>query len=197
MTTLDEIPGALERPGGCLIQVVVGEDGDFTITIPPRGLPPILVAGGALLLLNLTLVLFTGMMLLLAHRSVLFMTQISPHDLPISMHPLRVWLLPALLGVGILGVWLLLLIVRPSLTRERIVFGHGQLSHQQETLGRTSHHTVPRENVQGFYLRRDPQGLVAGVLTLRAGHESWMVAEYVRESDREWLASVGNALLPR
>ena len=36
---------------------------------------------------NLLVVLYTGVLLLMAHRSVLFMTQISPHDLPVSMHP--------------------------------------------------------------------------------------------------------------
>ena len=46
-------------------------------------------------------------------------------------------------------------------------------------------------------MRRDPQGLIAGVLTLWAGAEKIEVAEYVSEADREWLASVGNTLLQR
>ena len=95
------------------------DGGDYQITIPPRGLPPLLIAGVVVLAGNLLLVLYTGIMLLLARRSVLFMAQISPHDLPVSMHPLRLFLVLALLGIEVLGGWLLLLIVRPSLTRER------------------------------------------------------------------------------
>ncbi|MBV9848856.1 MAG: DUF2244 domain-containing protein [Armatimonadetes bacterium] len=197
MAQLEEIPGALERPGGCRIEVIESDEGEYTVVIPPRGLPPLLIAGAVLLTLNLLVVLVTGLMLLLAHRSVLFMAQISPHDLPVSMHPLRAWLFLVLLGIEAVGGWLLLLIVRPSVTRERIVIGRGEVRHTQETLGRTRLAVIPRQNVQAFHLRRDPHGLVSGVLTLRARGESVVVAEFVPEADREWLASVGNALLRR
>ena len=194
---LDEIAGAMERPGGCRIQVSAGERGDYLIAIPPRGLPPLLVAGVVVLTLNLLVVLYTGVMLLLAHRSVLFMSQISPNDLPVSMHPLRAWLVLALLGVEALGGWLLLLLVRPAMTREHVFIGRGEIRHTRETLGRTRLQVIPRQNVQGFHLRRDPLGLVAGVLTLRAGRDSVEVAEFVPDAEREWLASVGNVLLRR
>lgn len=195
-TQMDEIPGALERPGGCRIGVSV-EEGDYAIAIPPRGLPPLLIAGVVILTANLLLVLYTGVMLLLSHRSVLFMAQISPHDLPVSLHPLRHFLIFALLGIEILGGWLLLLILKPSMTRERIVISPDEVRHTQATLGQSRLHIIPRQNVQGFHLRRDPHGLMAGVLMLRAGRDSVQVAEYVSEADREWLASVGNALLRR
>ena len=64
-------------------------------------------------------------------------------------------------------------------------------------LGRTQVQVVPRQNVQGFHLRRDPHGLVAGILTLRQAPERIPVAEDVPEAEREWLVSVGNALLRR
>ena len=195
MTELYEIPGALERPGGCRISISQGQEGVYAIAIPARGLPPLLIGGVIVLALDLLVALYTGIMLLLAHRSVLFMAQISPHDLPVSMHPIRLWLLLALACMEALGGWLLLLIVRPSLTRESIWIGRDAVQHQTWAFGRTRLDIIPRENVQGFQLRRDPHGLSASVLRLRARGESIQVAEYVRESDREWLASVGNALL--
>lgn len=197
MPTLDEIPGALERPGGCRIEIIAEDDGGYVITIPPRGLPTPLIAGAWLLALNLMVLLYTGIMLLVAHHSVLLMTEISPHDLPLPMRPMRLLLLLGLLGAEVLGAWLLLAIVRPSLTGERLVIRRDDVCHEEIAWRRVRRVVIPRRNVQAFHLRRDPHGLLPGVLTLRAGRETIPLAEYVPEAEREWLVSVGNVLLRR
>lgn len=194
MPTLHEIPGASERPSDCRIRLAV-EDGTATIDIPPPAAAPPVVAAAVGLTVCLLLTFYIGALLFFTGRSVLFMAQISPDGLPVPLRPFVLWLTLGWLFLEGLGLLSVVAILRPLLTRERLTFGSQDIIHERRFLGCVHRQGVPRENVQGFLLRRDPAGFAAGTLTLRAGREKIVVAEQVREVEREWLASVGNALL--
>lgn len=198
MPILEEVPGALERPSGCRIEIRVSDDGpEATITIPAQIGRPLLLVGAGILVVNLLLVLYVGAMLLFAHRSVLLMNEIAPGGLSPPLRHYQGWLIPAwglILGIG---VTLVLAILRPLVQREDIHIGPDGVSHVRRAFGRADRLTVARTDVRGFHLARDPQGMGASVLTLQGRGVERAVAEQSGEADREWLVSVGNALLRR
>ena len=92
---LEEVPGARERPGGCLI-LVAADGGAVSITLPPRGVSPVIFFFACILLGNLLVALYAGLMLLLAGKCVLVMVQIAPSGLPVSLRHEAGFLLAAL-----------------------------------------------------------------------------------------------------
>ncbi len=193
---LNEVPGAGERPGGCPIQVVT--DGDtVTITLPPRGVSPIVLFFAAVLLGNLLVALYTGLMLLLANKSVLGMAQIAPGGLPVSLKPQAGFLLFALGLAEALGVFTLAAILRPIFFHETLILDAEWVTLNRTDWGRTKTRAMARADVRGFTLHRVPPGLDAATLVIQGRGEEVEVGEGLREADREWLASVGNALLKR
>lgn len=195
MTMLDEVPGARERPGGCPVTVARGPDGTATLALPPRGVSPIVLFFALVLLGNLLVTLYTGLVLLITHRSVLFMAQVSPSGLPVSLLRWAWLLLLGLAGASALGFGTLWAILRPLSARETVEIGPAWLTVRRSEWGRTREQTLARADVRGFRHRRDPQGLKAGILTVEGRGESIEIGEYLREADREWLESAGNALL--
>ena len=120
------MPGARERPGNCPVQIAREDDGTVTITIPPRGVSPIVLFFAAVLLGNLLLTLYTGLVLLLTHRSVLFMAQISPSGLPSRCATGRRRCWSALLLAEALGFFTLAAILRPVAVRDTVeIAGNG------------------------------------------------------------------------
>lgn len=194
-TILDEVPGARERPGRCPIRIQREEDGTVTLAIPPRGVSPIVLFFACVLLANLLITLYTGLILVLTHRSVLFMAQISPSGLPYSMRHWEGALLLGLLAAGALGFFTLAAILRPVTARDTVEISPEWVSVRHSEWGRVREHRLARRDVRGFLLRRVPPGLDAGTLTLQGRGEEVMIGEFLREADREWLASAGNALL--
>lgn len=195
MTPLDEVPGARERPGGCPVRITRDSDGTILITIPPRGVSSIIYFFAGVLLLNLLLTLYTGLVLTLTHRSVLFMAQISPSGLPYSLRGWEGALLLGLLMAEALGFWTLAAILRPILVRDTVELSHEWVRVRHWEWGRARERQIVRREVRGFLLRRVPPGLDAGTLTLQGRGEEIEIGEFLREADREWLASAGNALL--
>lgn len=191
---LNEVPGAGERPGGCPIEIVTNGDA-VTITLPPRGVSPIVLFFAAVLLGNLLVALYTGLMLLLANKSVLGMAQIAPNGLPVSLKPLAGFLLFALGLAQALGVWTLAAILRPIFFHETLVLDGEWVKIIRSDWGRRKTQALARADVRGFTLRRVPPGLDAGTLYIQGRGEEREIGEGLREADREWLASVGNALL--
>lgn len=195
---LEEIPGAFERPGGCTIQVYEADDRSaVTITIPPRPLPWPLKLAVAVLALNLLVTLYTGIVLFFGHRSVLLMAQIAPHDLPLPLHRWTGWLVVGWLALEGLGLMALAAMVRPALMQEVIHIDSDGVSSLHQLLGHRCGGRLPRPDVRGFHLARDPQRLVASTLSVRGPGRALVVAEFATEADREWLLSVGNVLLRR
>jgi len=194
-TILDEVPGARERPGNCPIQITREDDGTISFTLPTRSVSPIIWFFSAVLLANLLITLYTGTFLLLAHRSVLFMAQISPGGLPISLNHYDLWLWLALMLAEGLGFFTLAAILRPVTAHERVQIDKEWVTVQQWAWGRLTERRLARADVRGFLLRRVPPGLDAGTLTLQGRGEEIVLGEFLREADREWLASAGNALL--
>jgi uncharacterized membrane protein len=192
--TLNEVPGAKERPGGCPI-TVVSDGGRVTITLPPRGVSPVVLFFAVVLLGNLLTALYTGLMLLLANRSVLAMAQISPGGLPVSLRHEVGFLLVALLLAEILGFYTLAAILRPVFFHETLQLDTEWVQVCRSDLGRTRQQALARADVRGFQVRHIPPGLDAGILVIQGRGEEIEVGEFLRETDREWLASVGNALL--
>lgn len=194
-TVLEEVPGARERPGGCRIRVVRGDDGGVTLFLPPPGVSPVVLFFSLILLGNLLVTLYTGLVLTLAHRSVLFMAQISPGGLPFSLRHWDGLLLCGLLGAEALGFWTLAAILRPIGVRESVQITAQSVIIRQWGWGRARERRIPRADLRGFLLRRDPQGLNASRLTAQGAGDPITVGEFLREADREWLASAANALL--
>ncbi len=191
---LNEVPGARERPGGCPITVVM--EGDAVIfTLPPRGVSPVVFFFAAVLLGNLLVALYTGLMLLLANKSVLGMAQIALGGLPVSLKHQAGFLLFALGLAEALGVFTLAAILRPIFFHETVVLDADWVRIERSDWGRTKTRALARTDVRGFVLRRVPPGLDAGMLLIQGRGEEVEVGEGLRETDREWLASAGNALL--
>lgn len=195
MTTYwEEVPGARERPGGC--PILVAADGDtVTLILPPRGVSPVVFFFACILLGNLLLALYTGLMLLLAHQSVLVMAQIAPGGLPVSLRQQTGFLLAALGLAEALGFFTLAAILRPIFFHETLCIDNNSVQVCRTDWGRRSRHTLARSETTGFALRRVPPGLDAGRLMLLSRGTEVEIGEFLRERDREWLASAGNALL--
>ena len=194
-TILDEVPGARERPGRCPIRIGREEDGTITIIIPPRGVSPIVLFFACVLLLNLLITLYTGLVLVLTHRSVLFMAQISPSGLPYSLRHWEGALLLGLLLTGGLGFFTLAAILRPIMARDTVEISGDWVHVRHSEWGRGRERRLARRDVRGFLLRRVPPGLDSGTLTIQGRGEEIQIGEFLREADREWLVSAGNALL--
>ncbi len=196
MTTyLDEVPGARERPSGCSINIVKEADGSIILILPSRGVSPIVLFFAGILLVNLLVTLYTGLILLLTHRSVFFMAQISPSGLPVSLHGWEGQLLALLLCTEALGFFTLAAILRPLVVREIVEIDRQWLRVRHSEWGRTRERQIARADVRGFLLKRIPPGLDAGRLTIQGRGEEIEIGEFLREADREWLVSVGNILL--
>lgn len=193
---LNEVTGTGERPGGCPIRVV-SDGGTVTITLPPRGVSPIVLFFAAVLLGNLLVALYTGLMLLLANKSVLGMAQIAPSGLPIPLKHQVGFLLFALGLAEALGVWTLAAILRPIFFHETLILDTDWVKIIRSDWGRTKTRALARRDVRGFALHRVPPGLDVGTLLVQSRGEEVEIGEFLREADREWLASVGNALLNR
>ena len=193
-TTLEEVPGARERPGGCPITVAL-DGGRVTITLPPRGVSPIVLFFACVLLGNLLTALYTGLMLLLANKSVLAMAEIAPAGLPVSLRHDALLLLALLLLGEALGFFTLAAILRPIFFHETVQIEREWVRVQRSNWGRRDERVLARSDIRGFDLRRIPPGLDAGRLTIQGRGVEIEVGECLRETDREWLASVGNALL--
>ena len=193
---LNEVPGAGERPSGCPIKVAAS-GAAVTITLPPRGVSPIVLFFATVLLGNLLVALYTGLMLLVANKSVLGMAQIAPSGLPVSLKHQVGFLLCALGLAEALGVFTLAAILRPIFFHETLLFDADWVKIVRSDWGRTKTQALARADVRGFTLRRVPPGLDAGTLVVEGRGEELEVGEFLREADREWLASVGNALLKR
>lgn len=196
MITLQEVPGAGERPGGSRVRIERADEGRETVlTIPARSPSFVVGMGAVVLAVNLLAVLWMGMELFFWGHSVGVMAQIAPNSLPL---PLLHWSLPLLLGwVALegLGAAALLVLVQPGFVQERIVFAQDGVEWRQQGGGRHRTLSVSRTDGPYFQLKRDPQRLTASVLTLCGGSHKIPVAEHVTEAEREWLCSVGNALL--
>jgi len=194
-TILDEVPGARERPGRCPIQIRREDDGTVTLDIPPRGVSPIVLFFACVLLANLLVTLYTGLVLVITHRSVLFMAEISPSGLPYSLRHWQGALLLGLFTAEALGFFTLAAILRPITVRDRVEISGDWVRVRRFEWGRVQERRMARGDVRGFLLRRVPPGLDAGTLTLQGRGEEVVIGEFLREADREWLASAGNALL--
>ncbi len=193
---LDEVPGALERPSGCRIRVWQSEDGrETTILIPPREAPFWLLLAAFALLVNLLLLFVTGVALFFAHKSILFMTQIAPDGMPPPMRRFAPAFAFAWACLLTLGGAALAAILRPLWLRESLTLGPDGFTRRLSVGRRADRAVIPRSELRGFHLHRDPQGLEPSALAVQGRSVSLPVAEYVTDADREWLASVGNALL--
>lgn len=194
-TPLDEVPGARERPGGCPVQIGREDDGSFTLVIPPRGVSPIVLFFACVLLLNLLITLYTGLVLTLTGRSVLFMAQISPSGLSYSLRHREGALLLGLLLAEALGFFTLAAILRPITVRDTVELSGQWVRVRHSEWGRVRERRLARRDIRGFLLRRVPPGLDSSTLTIQGRGEEIEIGEFLREADREWLASAGNALL--
>lgn len=193
---IEEIPGALERPGGCRVQMWQSENGaETTLVIPPRELSVWMIIAVAVLVINLLLIAVSGAALLFAHRSILFMAEISPGDLPVTLQRYEVLLAFGWGAMIALGAAFLTIMLRPLLQRELLTISPRGVTREVKIWRRSKRSEIIRESLRGFRLVRDPKQLEQSILIVQGRGEELVIAEMLREADREWLASVGTALL--
>ncbi|MDQ2686762.1 MAG: hypothetical protein M3Y28_02730 [Armatimonadota bacterium] len=198
MPILNEVPGALERPHDCRVEIYVSDDGqESTITIPPQGRRPLVLTIAALLSINLLLVLCVGLLLAFAPSSNRLVNEIAPGGISPPLRRYEGWIFPVWLLILGLGVLLLLAILRPIFQCEEMRIRPDGVTHERRVFGRTDRAALTRSEVRGFHLARAPEGLGRSTLTLQGQGVEREIAENTSEADREWLVSVGNALLRR
>jgi hypothetical protein len=196
MPIIEEVPGATERPAGSRIRIWLSEDCcSAAVTIPSRTPSFWLIAASCVLLGNLMLLTVTGAMLFFAHRSVLFMTEISPGDLPLPMRRFEPGLIFVWLSILALAGLALAAMLRPMFVQETLTLGPGGAEYERRLWRRLFIVVIPQSELRGFHLKRDPEGLQQSELTLEGRGVSLAFAEYAGEAEREWLASAGSALL--
>ncbi|MCW3062094.1 MAG: hypothetical protein JWQ02_3915 [Capsulimonas sp.] len=194
---LQEVPGATERPAGCNIQVTQGA-ASTEITIPPRKAMWIDRIPTLFYIVSLVLFLYIGAVFFTTQRLVLGPDMNTDHG-HISRH-LRhyiYWLVPVWIAFEAIGWATVYLVQRPFYTTETL---------RIDRLGVTITRALPfsrrqsvllKENLRGFRLRQDPQGMWGSRVELQSVGETIEVGEFTGEAEREWLTSVGNALLGR
>ena len=195
---LHEVPGAMERPAHCAL-IVRRENSTTTVEIPPVEFSPLVIAGGVLLGISLLAFFVTGVALYVTGKPILLLKYIaldSKHsELPLTLKraiPFSVPIWAAILWIGSLE---LNAIFRPGLMRERMIFQDGGIIHERRYLWKVEVRHFLSDSVRGFQVQpEDGEGRPAS-LHIEGRGESDTVGEYLRAADREWLASVGNALL--
>jgi hypothetical protein len=196
MPLLREVAGALERPGDCPIILDQSEDGGCTAIEIPRRTGILLPAAASLLLIAcLILMLAIGAYLFFQNKSILFMAQIAPHGLTPPLLRSKGWLILAWLVVEAVGFAMLATIARPMFESETLIIGPDGITYVRRVWRRGQSRKIDRSNVRGSQLLRDPLGLNPTALVVRGRDEAIVVGENARDVEREWLASVINALL--
>ena len=194
---LQEIPGAIERPAGCNIRVTQEQESS-AVVIPPRRplwfdfIIPALYTAGLVIWVIVGVVLFT-------QHKIIILTDTNHDHGHVSRFLVRYlyWLLPVWIGMLAIGIGTLFTVLRAYLLTETLRFDRLGVTVSRRTPFSHNQEIVLRENLRGFLVRRDPQGMWGSRLTLQSIGPRIEVAEYAREAEREWLASVGNALIGR
>ncbi|MEO7715117.1 MAG: DUF2244 domain-containing protein [Capsulimonas sp.] len=195
---LQEIPGATERPAGCNIQVTQGAD-STEITIPPRKatwidrVPTILYIGSLLAFLYIGAVFFISKRLVIAPELNI---EAGGH---ISRHLTQniYWLVPVWIAFEIIGWITVYFVQRPFYTTETLRIDRSGVTITRALPFSRRQSVLLKENLRGFRLRQDPQGMWGSRVELQAVGETIEVGEFTGEAEREWLTSIGNALLGR
>jgi hypothetical protein len=196
MPLLREVAGALERPGDCAITLEQSEDGGSTaIEIPGRNGSLLPAAASIFLLAMLALLFVMGASLFMQNKSVLFMAQIAPHGLTPPLRRSESWLILGWLFFLAVGLAMLAITARPMFESETLIIDRDGITHVHRVWKRRRRRKIERSNVRGPQLVRDPLGLTQSALLVKGRNESIVVGENARDAEREWLASVINALL--
>lgn len=196
MIELYEVSGAIERPAACRIRVAEGEDGTL-IDIPARGASIVMWLSTIAFIVVLSTWIVMTVTLLMTGRPIFIIAWIADHGITTQMHRYLWFLSPffaASFAFGIAGVFWIL---RPCLSRELLVFGPNSLRHTHTFLHRHSVREFPYQIMRSFNVSTDPEGFTHGTLTLICRGEDHEIGEFLSDSDREWLASVGNSILRR
>jgi hypothetical protein len=194
MTELPEVAGALERPGGCRIRIFESEDG-ILVDIPPRGASVVMWLVTAAFGVVLVMWIATIAALLVTGKPIFLLAWIANHGITRSMHGLFWLIAPFFVAAFVFGVMALLWILRPSLARESLVFGQDSVRHRRIFAKLLDERKIPYGAIRAFLFRSDPEGITSGTLTMISQGDAREVGEFLPDSDREWLASVGNVFL--
>ncbi len=209
-----EVAGAIERPSESAVEVHESPDGTW-INVPPPRLPWIVYAGAALAITSMLAVIVSGAMVFLLRRPF------PGYDAIVGGHfgpqPLA-WRLAGLLGWLTITPALIVLTaaaLRPMNRSEKIFVPSRSASPSAQIelalllktreLGVQRAVQVPLGDILRFELHRDPQGLIESEIVIEThsalaqgrGARRRTVADTAGEAEKEWLASVLNALLAR
>ena len=193
-TELHEVTGAIERPADCPL-IVMREDDETIVTIPYGSVSPIHYVGTAILVIALTVIIVTGAMLFATGEPNPVLALITGDKVsPALKHYFPFWMLIWLLIVSA-GIALLAVLLRPVLTSEELRITDDSIEHVRRFLWTRHTVNVHRMAVRAFRLERDYEGLSRDRLLLLVRGAEIEIGEYIRPTDREWLASAANALL--
>jgi hypothetical protein len=194
---IHELPGALERPGGCKIELLQDTDGALEIRIPARG-AKLMAVISYLLAVNLLVFFLFGLFFFIFQTNVPGITQTAPQGQP-TPHGLPTTLkigLPGIIFVWLLleaiGVALLTSIMRSAFTMESILLSAADICITRTFFQKHEQSRYPIEEVNGFRLRHDPLGVSPSRLSIVVRGSSYLIAENAPESEREWINSIGN-----
>ncbi|BDI33869.1 hypothetical protein CCAX7_59200 [Capsulimonas corticalis] len=194
---LQEIPGAIERPAGCNIQVTQERDA-AEITIPPRRATWIDKIPTTLYVFSLFTFFYVGLVFFISKRLIIGPELNMDHGhISRYLNHYIYWLLPVWLAFEAIGWGTVYLVMRPFFTTETLRISREGVAITRAVPFSRKRSLLLRENLRGFLLRRDPQGMWGSTLALRSVGEEIEIGEFTGEAEREWLASVGNALLGR
>lgn len=193
-TLLNEIPGALERPSHCKV-VITEQEGIVRIDVPERGASPVMWLATGAMAAVLLMWIVTGLTVLIARKPIFLLAWIANHGLPSELYRYALLFCPLWIAPLALGSYQLNWILRTYLTRESLVFNSTELRYESTFLRWQKVTVFPREVVRAFAATVDPQGFTQGALKLVTQGDRIGIAEHVTDADRQWLASVGNALL--
>ncbi len=203
---LHEVPGASERPAHCAILIqrespIPGDGGDGTTTvdIPPIKLGNHVVFTAVVFSCALLLLFVTGAVLYTTGKPILLLDMIAGNGAQHGLSPplkryigysVPLWL--ALLWLGLVS---LASVIRPAFHRERLKFDSSGVEYEKTDFRRKTLKHISSDSVRVFTLQQEDHEGALVTLVLEGRGESITLGEYLRPLEREWLASVGNALL--
>jgi len=185
---IQEVPGALERPGATDIELLQDDDGSLEIRIPSRG-TKVMAALSCFLAVDLLLFFLFGFFFFVLQKNVAGFVHVPTFRIG-TPAIIFFWLLLECTGAA-----LLYSIMHSAFSTETIRFDRTDITVIQSFFKKRTISRFPLEEVNGFRLRHDPVGFNPSKLSIVVRGKSQLVAEHAHEFEREWINSIAQVYL--
>ncbi|MGO8672867.1 MAG: DUF2244 domain-containing protein [Capsulimonadaceae bacterium] len=138
-----------------------------------------------------------GIALFVAGKAILLMAWVATRGVTSELRRVLWVVVPFWMVALSFGIAEFFCILRPMLANEEIEFTPDHIRLTCTFLRQERVQVFPRATVRAFQHVPDPQGFTAGTLSLICSDGEHVLGEHLQDRDRDWLASVGNALLRR